>query len=102
MRNIQFQEDKKSLNDQLNRISKNKIFDFKKKFLNNDLNYELFLEELKTEIDWQKLIFILYNDKVQISEKRNRARNEKILEKLKIIEFRLSEIEILIVDKNQS
>ncbi len=97
-----FQEDKKSLNDQLNRISKNKIFDFKKKFLNNDLNYELFLEELKTEIDWQKLIFILYNDRVQINEKEIEQEMKKILaQKQEIEKFRLSEIEILIVDKNQ-
>ena len=97
-----FQEDKKSLNDQLNRISKNKIFDFKKKFLNNDLNYELFLEELKTEIDWQKLIYILYNDRVQINEKEIEQEMKKILaQKQEIEKFRLSEIEILIVDKNQ-
>ena len=70
--------------------------------MNNDLNYELFLEELKTEIDWQKLIFILYNDRVQISEKEIEQEMKKILAQNQEIEkFRLSEIEILIVDKNQ-
>ena len=71
--------------------------------MNNDLNYELFLEELKTEIDWQKLIFILYNDRVQINEKEIEQENEKILaQKQEIEKFRLSEIEILIVDKKSN
>ena len=102
LKKYNFQEDKKSLNEQLSRISRNNISDFKKRFTNNDLNYELFLEELKTEIDWQKLIYILYNNKVQISEEEIEQDMIKILsEKQEIEEFRLSEIEILSADKNQ-
>jgi len=90
------------LNEQLSRISRNNISDFKKRFINNNLNYELFLEELETEIDWQKLIYILYNKKVQISEEEIEQDMTKILsEKQEIEEFRLSEIEILSADKNQ-
>ena len=102
LKKYNFQEDKKSLNEQLSRISRNNISDFKKRFTNNNLNYELFLEELKTEIDWQKLIYILYNNKVQISEEEIEQDMIKILsEKQEIEEFRLSEIEILSADKNQ-
>ena len=102
LKKYNFQEDKKSLNEQLSRISRNNISDFKKRFINNNLNYELFLEELETEIDWQKLIYILYNKKVQISEEEIEQDMTKILsEKQEIEEFRLSEIEILSADKNQ-
>ncbi len=90
------------MSEQLNRISKNNIYDFKKKFTNNDLNYELFLEELETEIDWQKLIYILYNKRIKIGEEEIEQDMKKILsDKQGIEKFRLSEIEILIVDKNQ-
>tara|TARA_Y100000591_G_scaffold76718_2_gene64023 strand:+ start:857 stop:1780 length:924 start_codon:yes stop_codon:yes gene_type:complete len=102
LKKYNFQEDKKSLSEQLNRISKNNIYDFKKKFTNNDLNYELFLEELETEIDWQKLIYILYNKRIKIGEEEIEQDMKKILsDKQGIEKFRLSEIEILIVDKNQ-
>ena len=55
-------------NDQVNRylnsISSNNIPGLKKRFVSNNLNFELFLDEIETESKWQKLIFKLYSKKL--------------------------------------
>ena len=59
-------------NDQVNRylnsISSNNIPGLKKRFVSNNLNFELFLDEIETESKWQKLIFKLYSKKIDINE----------------------------------
>ncbi len=83
--------------DQLEKISLNDINNFKNKFENNNLDYGIFLKELTTELKWQKLIFSLYSEKIDIDEQEINKNIEKIKKQsLKKKQFKLSEIEISI------
>ena len=61
------------------------------------IDYELFFEEIKIEMAWQKIIYNIYKDKININ-------NDEIDKELKSIvknneknmDYKLSEIEILI------
>ena len=44
------------------------ISSMKKKFFDNNINYELYYDELEVEFMWQKLIYELYKDKIDINE----------------------------------
>ena len=39
------------------------IFGLEKKFEKNNLDFELFLEDVKTQLRWQKLIYQIYSSK---------------------------------------
>lgn len=86
----------------LNSISSNDINSLKKKFINSGLDYNLFIEELKTGLMWQQFIFSKYSKKINIdplqveNELKNLIKNNKNLE-----EYNLSEIEITINDKKE-
>ena len=41
---------------------------FEKKFQLYNVNFELFKKDLKTEIAWRKLIYALFNKKIQVNE----------------------------------
>ena len=49
-----------------------------KKILENNLDYDFLLEEIKIEIKWQKLIFSIYNKKVNINEENIESQIENI------------------------
>ena len=69
----------------------------KKMFISNGIDYELFFEEIKIEMAWQKIIYDIYRKKTVVNddeiekELRNRIKNDKISE-----DYKLSEIEILL------
>jgi len=91
------EDDNLQINQYLNSISSNDIKKFKKMFFDNNLDYSLFLEEVKTKLKWQKLIYRIYSDRINIDE--NFLNNEvlKIVKnQKKIQEFKLSEIEIFL------
>ena len=95
--NIQL--DQKEIFDQLKRISLNDIDNFKNKFEINGLDYNIFLEELRTELKWQKLIFSLYSKKITIDKSEIDKKVENIKnQNLKKKQFKLSEIEISLDD----
>ncbi len=52
----------------LKSISSGNIQLIEEKFLQYDLSYEIFLKELKLQSAWQKLILMLFQDKVKINE----------------------------------
>ena len=88
-------------NDQVNRylnsISSNNIPGLKKRFVSNNLNFELFLDEIETESKWQKLIFKLYSKKIEINENKIKNELKKIIQnKNSFEEFKISEIEVFI------
>ncbi len=85
-------------------ISSNDISTLKRKFKENDLSYELFVDEIETEIRWQKLIYLIYSNRIQIDEKNINDDLKKILKnEYDFEEFYLSEIEIIIDDiKNEN
>jgi len=86
----------------IERISKNynySLEEFKKKFSDNNLSYELYLDEVKIELLWQKLIMQLYGNKVKVDENEVDEELQKIIDNQKdIIEYRLSEIEMQVDD----
>ena len=88
-----------NIDKQLMSISLNDLNNFKKNFLQNNLDFEIFTEEIKIEVAWQQLIYDIYNKKVNIDDKTIESLLRKQVEnKSSIIEFKLSEIEI---EKNQ-
>ena len=83
------------IDKQLKSISLNDLDNFKKNFLQNNLDFEIFTEEIKIEVAWQQLIYDIYNKKINIDDKIIESLLRKQVEnKSSIIEFRLSEIEI--------
>ena len=88
-----------NIDKQLMSISLNDLDNFKKNFLKNNLDFEIFTEEIKIEVAWQQLIYDIYNKKINIDDKIIESLLRKQVEnKSSIIEFKLSEIEI---EKNQ-
>ena len=49
------------LNSYLKTLSSNNIDSLKKKFLDNKLDYDLFLDEIKIKLKWQDLIYLIYS-----------------------------------------
>ena len=49
--------DIKQVNNYLRSISSNNIDKLKEEFKKNDLDFQLFLEEVETKLKWQKLIY---------------------------------------------
>jgi len=87
----------------LNQISSNNLVKFKNDFKFYDLDFDLYSEEIKTEIRWQKLITQIYSKKIDISETEINNQLKNILEnKSKIQFYRLSEIEINNTNINQN
>ncbi len=81
----------------LNKISSNNIENLKDKFKKNNLNYDLFLDEINTQLKWQGFIFKIYSKKIEIDESiiANEL-NDIIKNESNIEEYELSEIEIIL------
>ena len=95
----QVKGDEEAIRRQLINISSGNVDTFKQKFIQNGLDYKIFIEELETEMAWQKLIFSLYNKKVSVDENALEFElKETINNKLTIQEFRISEIDITFED----
>ena len=91
--NIKF--DEINLSQQLLSISSGNVEMLKQKFSANNLDYDIFVNELKLQSAWQSLILSLYKDQVKINE--NELLNEiKNLSKTKSKSksYQLSEIEV--------
>ena len=68
----------------------------KKKFIDNGLNFDIFIDEIKTEFSWQKLIYNLYKNKLTLNEKEvDQELNNFVENQKNIEEYKLSEIEVL-------
>ena len=83
------------ISKQLIQVSSGNIQDLKNKFEKNNISFELFKNEIKTEIAWQQLIFNIYTNKVEVDQKDIEIDLQEIIKKEKSLEeYRLSEIEI--------
>ncbi len=83
------------ISQRLKSLSSGNINMFKERFSEYNLNYEIFIKELKIQAAWQKLIFMIYKDSVKINEDElsseiNYLKNQRS----NIKEYNLSEIEI--------
>ena len=86
----------------LNTLSSNNIEQFKQIFNDNKLDYNAYIKELKVNLAWQKLIFLLFNDRVKIDDKEIIKEIESIKnEKSLIKEYDLSELELSYNNDNQ-
>ncbi len=76
----------------------------KKKFNNAEIDYELFLEDIKIEFAWRQLIYRIYNKEVESNINKDQIEKElkEIIKNQKnIIEFKLGEIEIFLEENSQ-
>ena len=98
-----FSYDNSEIIDYVNSISSNDIQTIKKKFVENNLDYQLFLEEVKIQLKWQKFIYQIYSKKIEIDESIINEEVENYLKnKSDIEEFKISEIEILLNGKSEN
>ena len=73
------------------------ILEVWKKFADNGLNFNLYLDEVKTQFKWQKFIYKKYSNEISIDENIIENEIEKIIKNQSDLEeYRLSEIEILV------
>ena len=72
------------INSYLNQISANNIEGLKNKFSEQNLNFDLFVEEVHIELKWQKVIYNEYSSKIEIESNYIFNEVEKIL-KLKLV-----------------
>ena len=91
-----FENNPKQVNDYLNLISSNDIEKLKERFKGNNLDYDIFLEEIETQFKWQKLIYKIYSNQIDIDETSIDLKVREITENQKKIEqLRISEIEVM-------
>ena len=70
-------------------------------FERNFINYEIFLEKYRTELKWNNLIYSIYKNQLNINTVEIENELKKSLEnKVEIVEYELSEIEVLFNQKN--
>ena len=94
--------DLNNINSYLKKISSNDIGSLKKKFIDNSIDYQIFLNEIEVELAWQKLIYTRYSKKVKIEDNLINNELQKLLNKKeKQSEYKLSEIQIEITEKNK-
>ena len=90
-----FQRDQVQLNNYLNNISSNNIENLKKRFSNNNVDFDLFIDDLDIDLKWQKYIYKVYSKKIEIDEQNIDKELETLLKnKSDIEQYRISEIEI--------
>ena len=76
-------DDKNQIEQYLNSISSNNIENLKSKFKANKVDYDLFLDEIKTQLKWQKLIFQIYSKKIEIDKNMIDREITQFLKKMK-------------------
>lgn len=88
--------DTNRINEYLSKISSNDIAKLKNLFKQNNVSFELFLDELKTEFRWQKFIYQKYSKKIEVNENSLNDEIETLLkDQLEVKEVNLSEIQLL-------
>ena len=95
LENFKFKIDKRRIDSYVNFVSRNKPQELKNILINYNLDYDLFLKEIETELKWQQFIFKEYSNRIEIDEILIEKEIEKIfLSQAKNYEVNLSEIEI--------
>ena len=89
------------INNQLRNLSGGDIIKLKNKFKNNNLDFSLYENKLKTELMWRKLIFNIYREKVKIDDEDIQKEVSKAKMNKKIEEFRISEISVSFDTENE-
>ena len=91
-----FKENKTQINNYLNSISSNDISSLKEKFKLNDIDFDIFLDEVKIELKWRNLVINKFSDKIKIDQSFVEKEIQQIINQQRdVIEYKISEIEIL-------
>ena len=92
-----FEIEENLINNYLKSITTDNLDKFKKKIIQSGLSLELFKDEIRTELKWQRLIFSIYQKKVNIDDSMIEKELQSIYSnQSNITEFKISEIEILL------
>ncbi len=101
LKKFKIKKNSSQINSYLNSISGNDIFALENKFKNNNLDYNLFLEEVEVQTKWQNFIYLFYKEKIEIDENSVNEELKEILENQKNFqEYNISEIEIATNENN--
>ena len=91
----------RQINAYLNSLSSNDISNLKKSFELNGLDFIAYKDELDVEFRWRNLIFNMYSNKIDVNpEDLTQQLPKEIKQQDTLIEYNLSEIEILSSDLN--
>ncbi len=86
------------VNSHLNKMSskyETDIAGMKRIFQTNGLDFEIYLDETRTEFSWQKLIYEKYQNKIFLNEKEIEIELNNFLESQRdLLEYKLGEIEL--------
>lgn len=92
-----FEIEENLINNYLKSITSDNLDEFKNKIIESGLSLELFKDEIRTELKWQRLIFSIYQKKVNIDDSMIEKELQSIYnDQSNITEFKISEIEILL------
>ncbi len=98
LKNYNFEINQQAITEHLSRISRKLNIDpieLKKFFKINNLDYDQYLEEVKIEFLWQRLIVAVYSTKIKVNESQIQQEVINLIEnKKKIEEFKVAEIEV--------
>ena len=98
LKNYDFKTNQRAITEHLSNISKKLNIDpieLRKFFKMNNIDYDQYLEEVKIEFLWQKLIVAVYSAKIKINESQIKQEVINLIENQKNIEeFKVAEIEL--------
>jgi len=98
LKNYDFKTNQRAITEHLLNISKKLNIDpieLRKFFKINNIDYDQYLEEVKIEFLWQKLIVAVYSAKIKINEDQIQQEVINLIENQKNIEeFKVAEIEL--------
>ena len=96
LENFDIEIDNKRVESYINLVSRNKPQELKNKLSNYNLDFNLFLKEIETELKWRQFIFKKYSNRIEVDEILiEKEVNNIFLSKFKNYEINLSEIEVL-------
>ena len=96
LKKYNIKKDDKQIDLYLNSISSNNVEKMKNIFKDYDLDFKEFTDQIDVEFKWRKFIYQIYKKKINIKpEDVNREISDKLKKQKNIVEYNLSEIEIL-------
>ena len=88
------------INNYLKAMTKKDLDEIKYIFSKNNLDLNLFLHEVKTELKWRQFIYNTYSSRLDINLNNIDKEIENILKNSEVTEFKLSEIELMLENIN--
>ena len=96
LKKYNIKKDDEQINLYLNSISSNNVEKMKNIFKDYDLDFKEFTDQIDVEFRWRKFIYQIYKNKINIKpEDIDREISDKLKKQKNIVEYNLSEIEIL-------